>query len=432
MSHANTTNLRRALKEALSEKEINALGRKTGQSKRLRTVTPFRLVAALVVAFAVGATETIADLRREFNFQNRTAVAYKPFYLRLARRAFAKFMRAVVLRLLNRFAMRVLKPGAGSPLARFEDIIIQDGSSFAIKPVLSGAFPGRFKTVEPAAVEIHVTFSSFGDEAIEAHVSPDTTAERHFLPSPKQLARKLLLADRGYPSLPYFKALTAAGASFVMRLTRSWKPRVVAVSTGGRLVPLDAPVPLTQFLSQHPGCMLDLDVEAGSKKKAVRFRMAVVPGKGKHPAWMATNLPRDGFPPELVAELYRLRWQIELLFKEWKSYANLRRFDTGNKHIVRGLIWASLAAAILKRFVAHSAEAETKVMMSTRTVAMCARLFARPLIAALGQPRKLGRVVRRITEFLGENAGRAHPKRDEIKGRLKAGLQPCSAPMPAA
>ena len=44
----------------------------------------------------------------------------------------------------------------------------------------------------------------------------------------------------------------------------------------------------------------------------------------------------DPFSIEIVARLYRFRWQIELCFKEWKSYANLHQFDTANPHIAEG------------------------------------------------------------------------------------------------
>ena len=71
---------------------------------------------------------------------------------------------------------------------------------------------------------------------------------------------------------------------------------------------------------------------------------------------LCTNLPRTPFSLDLVARLYRFRWQIELCFKEWKSYANLHKFDTANEHIAEGLIWASLCAAVLKRFLAHAAQ----------------------------------------------------------------------------
>jgi IS4 transposase len=73
-------------------------------------------------------------------------------------------------------------------------------------------------------------------------------------------------------------------------------------------------------------------------------RLVVLPGKDKGGTWLCTNLGRSTYPPPLVAKLYGFRWQIELLFKEWKSYANLREFDTANPNIAEGLIWARFAA----------------------------------------------------------------------------------------
>ena len=40
--------------------------------------------------------------------------------------------------------------------------------------------------------------------------------------------------------------------------------------------------------------------------------------------WM-TNLPREAWPAERVMSLYRCRWQVELLFAEWKSHNRLGR-----------------------------------------------------------------------------------------------------------
>jgi len=426
VSKRKITNIRQTLEEALSQDGINKLGKKTGQSQRLRVVTPFRLLVTLLVAMAEGATESIADLCREFNFQNGTTTAYKPFYMRLARPSFVRFMRAVAFELMIQLTVRVLKPEAGGPLSQFTDIVIQDGSSFAVKPSLSKAFPGRFKTIEPAAVEVHVTFSGFRDEVLQAYVSPDTTAERHFLPKPKEMRDKLLLADRGYPSRDYFQELEDSGASFVFRLTRSWRPWVLALHEPRSRVSLPEPVRLTQFLSQHPEGVLDLDIEMRKGKKTFRCRLVVLPGKEKHRTWLCTNLPRDKFSLELVSQLYRFRWQIELLFKEWKSYANLRKFGTGNKHIVRGLIWSSLSAAIVKRFIAHAAEAEVQVPISTRKVAMCARVFIRELLTSLSRPRRFRAAVASVVAFLEHNARRSNPKRDKKTGRLRPGLELCS------
>jgi hypothetical protein len=60
------------------------------------------------------------------------------------------------------------------------------------------------------------------------------------------------------------------------------------------------------------------------------------------------------------------------LLKEWQSYANLHAFDTANPALVEGLMWAAIAAAALKRFLAHMTQLLLEVPISTRQVALCA------------------------------------------------------------
>jgi len=88
--------------------------------------------------------------------------------------------------------------------------------------------------------------------------------------------------------------------------------------------------------------------------------------------YLLTNLPAPRYTLEMICRAYKWRWQVELLFKEWKSYANLHAFDTENPAIVEGLIWTAIAAAALKRFLAHMTQLIVQVPMSTRKVAMCA------------------------------------------------------------
>jgi len=428
VSQADVSRIAATLEGALSEEEINELGRASGQSQRLRVITPFRLLVALLGGLGDGTAETIADLCREFNFAFGTTTAYKAFYNRLARPGFAEFTREVVSRLLTHLTVRVLEPQADGPLARFVDIVIHDGSSFALKASLRGVFPGRFTTADPAAVELHATLSGFDDEVVEVSLSPDTTHERAFLPSPSDLAGCLLLADRGYPSRDYLAALDAAGASFIMRLSRGFKPYVRAVHDGDRMRHLPQPVALPDFLERSGVTELDLDIELRKKGEVHPCRLVILPGKEKSGTRLCTNLPRDDFSLHLVSRLYRLRWQIELLFKEWKSYANLRKFDTGNEHIAEGLIWASLAAAILKRFLAHATQGARGRAMSTRKVAMCARVFLRRLLGKLGAPELLREALVDIVEFLEHNARRANPRRDRKRGRLSAGLAMTAVP----
>jgi Transposase DDE domain len=426
LSTLSTTELikvRDALARALSGDEVNQLGRDTGQAKRLRTVTPHRLFLAVVSALASAHVESLADLLRAFNYQNGVTVAYKAFYNRLARVGFATFMREMLARLVERLSEQTLTPAGQVAVARFTDIVIQDGSSFALKQTLRGTFPGRFTTIEPAAVEVHATYSGFSDEVSAVQLAPDADAERQFLPDPATLKGRLLLADRGYPSVPYFEAVREQGGSFIVRLTRSYDPWVRTAWVNGRRVDLSTRRRLARFLTQYPGRRLDLDVEYERDHRVVGFRVVVIPGRDKGGTRLCTNLPRTPFSQDLVARLYRFRWQIELCFKEWKSYANLHKFDTANAHIAEGLIWAGLCAAVLKRFLAHAAQRVGKgTAMSTRRVAMCAHHILHDVVTALLDGVGLLAPLRRGLTYLLENARRADVQRDRRTGRLRAGL----------
>jgi len=360
---------------------------------------------------------------KDVNHQNDVTVAYKAFYNRLARAGFAEFMKQMFARLVARLSMRILEPEGMTAVARFKDIVIQDGSSFAVKKKLKEVFPGRFTTIEPAAVELHATYSGFSDEVIAVELAPDCEAERQFLPDPSTLTDRLLLADRGYPSVDYFEAVREHRGSFIVRLTRSHKPWVRAAWIDGKRVPLPKPIRLGRFIARNANRRMDLDVEYKRGKRLVGFRVVVLPGKEKTMTRLCTNLPRTPFSVDLVARLYRFRWQVELLFKEWKSYGNLHKFDTANEHIAAGLIWASLCAAVLKRFLGHAAQLVGGVAMSTRRVAMCSRHVLDELIEALLADVGVLVALRHGLEYLLANAQRANPKRDRKTGRLRGGLR---------
>ena len=422
--------MRSALARALSVDDVNQLGRKTGQSERLRTVTPHRLFLSTIAGLAGGTVESIADLLREFNHQNGVTVAYKAFYNRLARPGFATFMRQMFGRLIERLCIQTLAPEGRTAVSRFKDIVIQDGSSFALKKKLRDVFPGRFTTIEPAAVEIHATYSGFSDEVTCVEIDPDKEAERQFLPTASTLKDRLLLADRGYPAVDYFEAVDDEGGSFIVRLSRSHDPWVRAAWVDGTRMALTKAVRLSRFVAQNLNRRMDLDVEyeRDKGKRIVGFRVIVLPGNEKTMTRLCTNLPRTPFSLDLVSRLYRFRWQIELLFKEWKSYANLHKFDTANEHIAGGLIWASLCAAVLKRFLAHAAQLVGGKPMSTRRVAMCSGHIIDEIAAALSACVSIAAAFRDGIAFLLANARRANPKRDRKTGRLCAGLRIVGAP----
>ncbi|MDP3937609.1 MAG: IS4 family transposase [Deltaproteobacteria bacterium] len=415
-----------AVKETLGWENLTARGRQSGHCRRLREVTPQRLVCALVEALGAQRVESVADCLRTLNAQTGLNIQYKPFHNRLVKPEFPRFMRQVFHDLLQNLSARVLRPAAGGKLAHFRDLVIQDGSSFAVHDALAQHFGGRFTAIRPAAVEIHTFLSVFQDQVIEAQVAPDKEAEQHFLPAPESLRGKLFLADRGYQNRAYWEKVQAAGGFFLVRGKRDLDPLLLKVrGPGGRLRRFEGRR-LQEVVHVLPRRRLDLDVQWDRPGgETLRLRMVLLWNRPKKRYLvLVSNVSRRVLTAREVLQVYRLRWQIELLFKEWKSYANLHAFTSAKAPLVEGLIWASLCAAALKRGLAHASQRAGKAPISSRIVAMSGPHILPDLLqSALDGFRHLKVILERIFRYLATNARRAHPKRDGLRGRMQFGLE---------
>jgi hypothetical protein len=413
------------MRRALDEDDLTSLGRMTRFTKRLREVTPQRLALALLAAFSIQRLETIADILRTFNALTGKQVAYKPFHNQLSKPAFPRFMAALFHRLAQRLTLKVLAPVPESALRQFSDIVIQDGSSFAVHDALATAFRGRFTAQAPAAAGVHATLSLFNDQFLRVSVTAQAEGEPQFLPKPKSLTGQLILADRGYASIDYCAAVQEAGGHFVIRFKGTVNPVIKTCRIGGRLIDHYRGVKLRDVLSSLQGRSADLDVVwARHGAEPVELRLLLLWNhQTREHCFLATNLSRRDFSPASVRALYTLRWQVELIFKELKSYANLRAFQTTKEPIARGLIWAALAAALLKRFLAHATQVvHDGLETSTRRTAMALTYKLPKVIEALMRRRGLRAALMDLLASLATNARRAHPDRDRRRGRLRVGL----------
>jgi len=86
------------------------------------------------------------------------------------------------------------------------------------------SYPGRFTTVSPAAVELHVTMSAARDCPVAITLSADKEGERSFAPTAEKLGGCLLLEDRGYQSQQLFRQFAANDVSFIVRGTKNIRP----------------------------------------------------------------------------------------------------------------------------------------------------------------------------------------------------------------
>ena len=73
---------------------------------------------------------------------------------------------------------------------------------------------------------------------------------------------------------------------------------------------------------------------------------------GEYHAYL-TNIPPEMLTAEEIAALYRMRWEIELVFKELKSRYALDMIKTTNSQVVETLIWVAILTMLVSRRLHH-------------------------------------------------------------------------------
>lgn len=218
---------------------------------------------------------------------------------------------------------------------------------------------------------LHASFD-LSARAIDAVEVTDRRGGEHlgrFAPSPGDL----ILGDRGYAHQDRLWDTVQAGADFLVRIGHSAVPIVDADG-----VPVD---PLCFATRRRPRAGRPPRVEGRvvylrrDSARSRPLRLVVVrksvqateaarkrilreaSRKGKQPTqrtldaarfvFLLTSVPVSEADDATIAELYRLRWQVELAFKRWKSLLNLDRLRADDPDLARAYIYAKLIAAVL-------------------------------------------------------------------------------------
>lgn len=411
--------------KVLNDFNINEIGKTSRFCSRKRIIKPFELVMSLITALGDKSINTVTDLHRYFVKLTETDVQYKPFHNQLSKPEFSLLMKSLVDVALSEWQQQIL--GKDATLSDFKRIVMQDGSSFAVHDSLKETFKGRFTKISPAAIEVHVSWDVLKGYPEAISVSPDSQAEYDFLPEAKSLVDTLFLADRGYFKLSYLESIDNAGGFYVVRAKTTVNPTVVTAFNRHKKILKRFTQKKQKDVKKHirRSGVVDMDV-----KGKTSYRLIASWPKGKsEPTYWATNLNREKFSAEAVINLYSLRWQIELLFKEWKSYCNLQKFNTRNATMMEGLVWATLLTLLVKRRISMSAQQLAGIELSTFMVAKNTQGWFYQLMESITQGvlSTLKKTWQKTINFLSKYAQRANPARDKDKGRLKCGLNPITS-----
>lgn len=179
--------------------------------------------------------------------------------------------------------------------------------------------------------------------------------------------------DKGYCHYGWWTAIAQAGASFVTRPKTNMGLAAVTERPVGE--------------PQGDGFLVleDHEVKLASKgdsKLPIGLRRVVVKRQDGDTITLLTNdLERSAVE---IGQLYKDRWQIELLFRWIKQHLKIRRFLGNNDNAIRLQVFAAMIAYALLRIAARLARVPLPILRFTDLVAQC--LFQRKSIAAIDKP----------------------------------------------
>ena len=351
--------------------ELEELGTRTGVIQRRRKFGAVTLLRMLVLTVLKHPHAKPADFRRtaaQLGVHVSKAAIIGRFSDDLI-----TFLRAV----LEQATRRALQgqPATTALLQGFTAVFLGDGSTVSLPDDYAEQFPGCGGTAGSgrAALKIQLLWDflagSFRKLVIEPGKSSDAVSPIAHEELP---AGSLSLFDLGYFGLDRFGRLMRGGAFWISRLQIG----VTVYDADGRELSLldvlqgrlDAgqrmiDIPILLGATQRLHCRLiavRIPQEVAARRRQKAHEKAAKHGRAASPEYLrwqdwtifVTNCEPERLTWRAVVILYRVRWQIELMFKIWKSHNGLaahRPEATARERLA--LIYAKLIGVIVQHWI---------------------------------------------------------------------------------
>lgn len=271
-------------------------------------------------------------------------------------------------------ALQLSVPGAARVvplLQNFSAVYLLDATTVAFPDALATDFLGCGGAGPKAAAKVYLLCNwltgKYETLRVEPGRQPDQNMGSKFVAG--RAAGALWLFDLGFFNAAFLADIARAGSFFLCRLAAAqqvfWVPQ-----TDGSLARFD----LDALLRQAPRELFETNVVFGPKREVqTRLICAPVPAdvaaqrrrrareaarkQGRTPTqkslqrcdWtlLLTNASAADLPTSTVAEVYRVRWQIELVFKLYKSDAQLAHTNAREAQRIKCEFYAKLIALVL-------------------------------------------------------------------------------------
>ena len=357
-AYINPDDIPRELERLFPEETIEHLARETEFIQRERIVHPVAFFWSLVLGFGIQVQRTLAALRKGYIKMSGDEIVQSSWHGRFTP-ALVGFLRACVLHALQQTAGNVVRQ-LDDRLQRFKDVIINDTTVIRLHASLAKRWPATRSRVAAAGIKVGLLISAVANGPKNVTVHSERTPEIKTLRVVAWVKDRILLFDLGFYKFQLFTRIKENGGFFVSRMRGNGDPLFLRSLKAHRGQAIDlAGKRWKDVKSRLTREVLDAEVEVAFRRRRYRGKQSwdtlvlrlvgVIDEKtGEYHVYL-TNIPPEILTAEEVAALYRVRWEVELVFKELKSQYALDQIKTEKPFAVLGLIWTAILTLIVSR-----------------------------------------------------------------------------------
>lgn len=254
-------------------------------------------------------------------------------------------------------------------LQRFTAVLVEDGSTISLPAALKSIWRGSGGSGPEAALKLTVRWDLLGGTMQGPYLQEGRQHETQSPLRSQAMPRgSLWIADLGYFALVWLSQLVRQGVYFLMGLK---EPVTVCNAQGQR-------VDILELLPPQEQQTVDVPVSLGARKQLSARLIArkaspatverrreqlkerahkqckpINPRHWELAQWIIvlTNVPSSLLSASEALTLMRARWQIELLWKLWKSLGVLDEWRTGNPVHILCELYAKLLGVLVQHWL---------------------------------------------------------------------------------